>query len=146
MESLMTIALQMLQARPDPRGVDHAALAEALEALNDVALAATNCADSCLVVEPPMVACVQVCSDAADVAAATARVLSRSGPTVEGSRRLVDAAAMVLSECADECERHIDVHQHCRVCADACRRAQRSLSQVQAEVARSEMGESEDRD
>lgn len=132
----MTIAIQMLQARPDERGVDHAVLAEALDALNDVALAATNCADSCLLVEPPAITCVQACSDAADVAAVTARVLSRTGPTVEGSRRLLDAAAMVLSECAEQCEEHAAHHQHCRVCADACHRAQRAVAQLQAEVAR----------
>lgn len=137
----MTIATQMLQARPDERSVDHAVLGEAIDSLSEAVVATTNCADSCLVVEPPVIECVQVCSDAADVAAATARVLSRTGPTVEGSRRLVDAAAMILSECADECERHADHHSHCRLCAEACRRAQRSLGHLQTEIARAEQSD-----
>ncbi len=44
----MNVAAPMLEARPDARGVDHAALAVAIDALNDVVIAATTCGDSCL--------------------------------------------------------------------------------------------------
>lgn len=134
-------SVTILQARTDERGIDHAVLAEALDALGEVALAATSCADGCLTAEEVHATCVQACLDAADVAAATARVLSRTGPTVQGTRRLVDATAQLLAECAQECEEMAVVHRHARACADACQRAQRALAGVQTAVARADQAD-----
>lgn len=133
----MSVAIRMLETHPDPRGVDHAPLAEALDALGDVATAATQCADACLsgpAVEE-RVDCIRACADAADVAATTARVLGRTGPTVEGSRALLQAAARLLSECAQACAAHAEHHAHCRICADTCTRAERAIASLQTAVA-----------
>ena len=133
----MNVVAQMLQARPDSRGVDHAALALAIDALNDVVGAATTCADACLTSGDAGEhrECIQACADAADVAAATARVLCRTGPTVEGSRALVDATAKILSETSAVCAEHGIDDKHARICADTMSRAERALAGLQTAIA-----------
>ena len=133
----MNVAAQMLEARSDTRGVDHAALSLAIDGLHDAVAAAVACADACL--SGDEIAshreCVQVCGDAADVAGATARVLSRSGPTVEGSRALVDATAKILSESSTVCAEHGAHDKHARICADILSRAEQALAGLQTAIA-----------
>ena len=138
----MNVATQMLEARPDARGVDHAALAMAVDALQDVVTAATTCADACLSESDidDHRECIQSCGDAADVAGATAKVLCRSGPTVEGSRALVDAAAKILSECSAICAEHGVHDKHARVCADTMSRAEQALAGLQTAIAAASTG------
>lgn len=134
----MNVAAQMLESRPDTRGVDHAALALAIDGLHDVVVAATTCADACLSMEGEIADvrdCVQACADAADVATATAKVLSRTGPTVEGSRALLDAAAKILSETSNVCAEMAVDDKHARICADTTSRAQQALANLQTAIA-----------
>lgn len=134
----MNTAGQMLESRPDTRGVDHAPLARAIDALHDVVTSATTCADACLSGEESIDdrrECIQVCADAADVAAATARVLCRTGPTVEGSRALVDATAKLLSEASVVCSEHGIHDKHARLCADSMSTAEQALASLQAAIA-----------
>lgn len=136
----MNVAAQMLDARPDARGVDHAALSLAIDALHDAVSAATTCADACLSMPDPgdRIECIQACSDAADVSAATLRILSRTGPTVMGTRALVDATAKILSETSSVCAEHGVDHKHCRICADVLSRAEQALAGLQTAVAAAE--------
>lgn len=133
----MNVAAQMLEARSDTRGVDHAALSLAIDGLHDTVTAAVACADACLS-DSDIDAhreCIQVCADAADVAGATARVLSRSGPTVEGSRALVDATAKILSESSAVCAEHGAHDKHARICADTMSRAEQALAGLETAIA-----------
>jgi hypothetical protein len=139
----MNVAAQLLESRPDEAGVDHAPLARAIDALNDVALAATTCADACLVEGGDLDQrreCIQVCADAADVASAAARVLCRSGPTVEGTRALVEATAKLLSEASPICAEHGAHDKYARLCADSMSGAEQALARLQAAVAAASTG------
>ncbi len=141
----MNVAAQMLEARPDARGVDHAALAVAIDALHDVVTATTTCGDSCLSGpdsedDADRRDAVLACADAADVASATARVLCRTGPTVEGSRALVDATAKILSETASVCAEHGADDKFARICADTATRAQQALAGLLVAIAAAESG------
>lgn len=134
----MNAASQMLESRPDARGVDHAPLARAIDALHEVVTSATTCADACLSEDRGVEdrrECIKVCADAADVAAATARVLCRTGPTVEGTRALVDATAKLLSEASTVCAEHGAHDKHARICADTMSSAEQALASLQAAVA-----------
>lgn len=139
----MNVAAQMLDSRPDSRGVDHASLAIAIDALHDVVSATTTCADACLMMDEQSDVrrdCIQACADAADVAGATAKVLSRTGPTVEGSRALVDATAKILHETSTACaELGVD-DKHARICADTTSRAQQALAGLQTAIAAASSG------
>ena len=133
----MNVVTQILEARPDQRGVDHATLSLAIDALQDVVVVATTCADACLELPDTddRVDCIRVCNDAADVAGTTSRVLCRTGPTVEGTRALVDATAKLLSEAASVCAEHGADHKHARVSSDVLDRAAQALAALQAAVA-----------
>lgn len=136
----MTVAARMLEARAHERDVDHAALALAIEALQEAVNAATGCADACLT-EPEVaqrVECVQACADAADVAGVLARVLSRTGPTVIGSRALLDATAKMLSEVAQITGAHGAHDKHCRIASETMQRAQQALQALGADIAAAE--------
>ena len=136
----MNVAAQMLEARSDERGVDHAALALAIDAMHDVVSATTSCADACL--SEPGVAdktdCVRACLDAADVATALIKVLSRTGPTVQGTQALLSATAKMLAETSAVAASHGDHDKHCRITAETTSRGQQALASLEAAVAAAE--------
>ncbi len=136
----MNVAAQMLDARPDERGVDHAPLALAIDGLHDVVSAASTCADVFL--STPVVdgggECIQACLDAADIAGTTVKFLSRTGPTVTGTRALVNATAKILSETSQVCAEHGADHKHARICADVTARAEQALAGLLTAVAAAE--------
>lgn len=133
----MNVAAQMLEARSDTRGVDHAALSLAIDGLHDAVTAAVACGDACLSESDIDThrECIQACADTADAAGATARILSRSGPTIEGSRAIVDATAKILSETSAVCAEHGAHDKHARICADTLSRAAQALAGLQTAIA-----------
>jgi len=125
----MTVAKEMLRTSPSPTGFDAEALASCIDACFDCAQACTACADACLGEE--MVAelrrCITTDLNCADVCDATGRVLSRqTGYDAELTRAVLTACGDSCRRCAEECERHADMHEHCRVCAAACRRCEQA--------------------
>lgn len=121
--------MPMLETYPQPINLDRAALGGAIDALIACSEACTACADACL--SEGMVAeltkCIRTNMDCADICATTARVLSRhTGYDANISRSLLEACIMACAACADECDRHADMHEHCRICATACREAERT--------------------
>src|SRR5215212_6805498 len=115
----MTVAAQMLDTYPkDLGGVDRARMTACIEACFDCVQACTACADACL--SEDMVAelttCIRTCSDCADVCDTTGRVLSRhTGYDANLTRAVLEACAAACKACGDECQRHAQMHEHCRV-------------------------------
>jgi len=123
----------MLDTYPESFGLDADLLASAIDALVDCAQTCTACADACLAENDPdgMAKCIRLDLDCADVCAATSRVLSRQTEyDADVSRALVEACRTVSAASADECESHAGHHDHCRVCAEACRRCERACAQL----------------
>jgi hypothetical protein len=119
----MTVAA-MISAHPD-RALDADALAACIEAAHDAAAACTACADACLAEDDvaSMRACIRRDLDCADIATTTAKILSRQVAMDLGLVRVVlEACAVAAKRCAVECELHADMHDHCRICAEACTR------------------------
>ncbi|MGK5683645.1 four-helix bundle copper-binding protein [Actinoplanes sp. URMC 104] len=117
-------AMPMIETYPKPINLDRSRLAAAIDALTACAEACTACADACLSEDQVagLTKCVRTNLDCADVCAATARVLSRhTGYDANVSRSLLEACVTVCKACGDECGRHIDMHEHCRICARSCR-------------------------
>ncbi len=116
---------QMIAAHPDVRGSTNPDLIRCIEECLDCAQICTSCADACLA--DSMVAhlrqCIRVDLDCADICVATAFVAGRRTGSNEnvilGQLAACENACMI---CADECRRHADAHEHCRICADACMR------------------------
>jgi hypothetical protein len=127
----MSDATRMLLSVQTHHGIDTAVLGESIEAVLACAQACTSCADACLDEYNLQRDCIAACETCADVCLTTARLLSRSArwdrPTVTA---LVDATARICSVTASHCEEHADTAKHCRVCADACRRAEKACQQL----------------
>ena len=130
----MTYTTQMLEihhaSAPDPHTV-----ASAINALNDCAQACMVDIDADLGVSnlSEMVKCIRLCQHCTDVCATTARIISRP---VEYDAQvivpLLEACLAICKACADECEVHARHHEHCRVCAEACRDCESHCRQLLA--------------
>jgi Domain of Unknown Function (DUF326) len=131
----MSYARQMLDTYPGTVSADATVLAATIEALSDCAQACTADTEDDLS-EPnvtEMVTCIRLCLDCADICTATVGVVSRQrelDPAV--LRPLLEACAAICRSCGDECERHGQMHAHCRVCAEACRRGERATKELLA--------------
>lgn len=129
----MSYARQILDTYTvDPR-LDPDILGDTIAALND-------CVEACIVDTDAdlsehdladMVKCVRLCLHCTDVCTATGAVLSRPAeydPDVV--RPLLESCVAICASCGDECERHAQMHAHCRVCAVACRQCGAGVSQA----------------
>jgi hypothetical protein len=111
----------MLDAYPADLGqIDKDALAACIDACFACAQTCTACADACL--SEGMVAelakCVRGNLDCADICETTGRVLSRhTGYDANLTQAVLQACATTCKSCGDECDRHANMHDHCRICA-----------------------------
>lgn len=135
-EDDMTVAHQMLATHPWTGSVSSQdALLRCIEACMECVQACTACADACLGEDmvAELVACIRKNSDCADICAATGSVLSRqTEPDATTLRALLEACITACASCAAECEQHADMHEHCRVCADSCRRCEQACANLLA--------------
>ena len=131
----MAQAMQMLETHPWPGHVERRTLAECIEACFACAQTCTSCADACLSEEDvaDLRKCIRLNLDCADVCVTTGRVLTRQteydAPT---SKAQLEVCREACGTCAEECERHAEMHEHCRVCAEECRRCQAACDQLLA--------------
>lgn len=132
--SLVALTESLLDSYPKDLGnLDRAKLAECITACFECAQACTACADACL--SEDMVAeltkCIRSDLDCADICAATGNVLSRhTGYDANITRAILEACRVACSSCGDECEQHGDMHGHCKVCAEACRRCEKACADL----------------
>lgn len=137
----MSIVKDMLQAHPLPNDIERDLLRECIDACAECALACTACADACLGEENPrmLARCIRIDLDCADVCAATGQMLMRQLDVewniVESQVRACQTAVRL---CAEECDKHARRHDHCRICAEACRRCQRAASRLLGALAPAE--------
>jgi hypothetical protein len=74
---------------------------------------------------------IRLCLDCADVCVATGRVLVRQTDYEhEIAKALLEACVRTCGICAQECERHAQMHEHCRLCAETCRRCEAACSRL----------------
>ena len=80
-----------------------------------------------------MVRCIRLNLDCADACDATGRILTRQTAADVGVlRAVIQACAAACRAGGDECERHAEHHEHCRVCAGACRRCEQACNDLLA--------------
>jgi hypothetical protein len=102
-------------------------LAAVIEAATDCAAHCAACADACLEEgDADLARCIRADLDCADICAATAKVVGRAGASGAPWLELVRVCADATANCAEECEKHRDMHEHCRICAEACRRCEQA--------------------
>ena len=90
-----------------------------IQALNNCAAECNNCATASLDEDniKMMATCIKLDMDCATICTATATLLSRNS---KHGKHLMNECIEVCTACAEECEKHADMHQHCKTCAAAC--------------------------
>ncbi len=129
----MTHVAEMLRTSPIEAQLDQQALVRCIEECFDCAQTCTACADACLGEEmvKELTRCIRLNLDCADICDTTGRALSRQVGSEPGLlRAFVQTCAEACSACGAECERHVDMHEHCRVCAEACRRCEQACNEL----------------
>ena len=128
-----TPTMPMLESHPGPIGLDRTQLAATIDTIIMCGEACTVCADACLSEDTvaTLVACIRLDLDCADICATAARVLSRhTGFDVSVARAQLEACIDACMACAAEGARHAEMHEHCRICAEACVRCERACREL----------------
>ncbi|MCF4120532.1 four-helix bundle copper-binding protein [Antribacter sp. KLBMP9083] len=124
---------EMLKAYPHEVETDVNLVARVVDALNECAEACTACADACLaeVYIGDLRLCIRTDLDCADSSMALARMLTRRlgfpGAVIMAH---LQATIVASSTCAVQCEQHAEMHDHCRLCAEACRTAEAACREL----------------
>jgi hypothetical protein len=73
--------------------------------------------------------CIRLNLDCADICSAAGHIASRrTGSNELIIQRVLSACEEACRLCAEECERHADMHEHCRICAETCRRCEQACA------------------
>jgi hypothetical protein len=125
----------MLDTHPWPGNVDREILARCIEECFACAATCASCADACLSEETvaELRKCIRLNLDCADICETTGRILVRQteydAPT---SKAQLEACRQICRTCAEECEKHAEKHEHCRICAQACRGCEKASDELLA--------------
>ena len=129
---------EIIETHPQPTSIDHAALVRCIAECTNCAETCTSCADANLA-EPDildLVRCIRLCLDCSDICTTTARVATRQTESDLGVLRLVVEACLEACRVSgDECERHAQHHEHCRICEQSCRRCEDACRDLLAAIA-----------
>ena len=120
------ITEQMSRTHPQATAAS-AELVACIAACYECGDACNECSDACLGEHDSAMLrrCIRLCADCADICLVTGRVLSRlTDPDPLLLQAQLEACAIACDICGSECERHAGHHQHCRICAEACRRCE----------------------
>ena len=133
----MTHAHAMLDTYPRSFQLDADQLAQTIDMLVDCANTCTQCADACLAEgDPDLARCIRRNLDCADICNTTSRVVSRQTEyDADVTRPLLEACIAACRSCGDECERHADHMEHCRICAEQCRSCEEACRSLLAAMA-----------
>ena len=120
---------KMLTTHPNQSQLDMSKLTECVDACFECAAVCSSCADACLAED--MVAdlrtCIRTDLDCADICTVTGRVLVRqTEPDWKMVRAQLEACKTACQTCHAECEKHKDMHEHCKVCAQSCERCEKA--------------------
>jgi hypothetical protein len=126
---------EIVALHPLPGNDFREALLRCAEECLDCGASCTACADASLSESDlwELTGVIRVCLDCADVCEATARIATRqTRPDSRLVRAMIEACAAACVACAEECDRHAAHHEHCRICADVCRRCKAACDEVLA--------------
>lgn len=129
----MKSTLEMIRSHPHEPICESEKLAAVIAAIKICAQACTSCADACLGEKKveSLVGCIRHNLDCADICNATAAVISRmTKPSREVLQSIVQSCATACNLCATECEKHAEMHEHCRICGAACRSCEKECLNI----------------
>lgn len=118
---------QMISTHPHVRGNTNDILIHCVEACFDCEQACIACSDACLGEDAvqELTQCIRLNLDCADACRAAGALGSRrTGSNEMTLRTMLEACALACRTCGDECEKHAQQHEHCKICAEACRQCE----------------------
>jgi hypothetical protein len=125
----------IIERHPRPVSLDRDLLLRCIDDCYDCSATSTACADACLG-EPDaldLTRTIRLNLDCADICAGVGRVLTRQTEIdLSVVWAAIEACVVVCGVCASECERHAAHHDHCRVCAEVCRRCEQACRDLLA--------------
>jgi hypothetical protein len=101
--------------------------AEQMELMEACIEACAACEQACVMCSDAdlgdgMMRCSSMCSTCADVCNAMMRMMMRpTGWDMDAMTAMLRATIAMCTACAAECGMHADMHEHCAMCAQACR-------------------------
>jgi len=128
---------EILETHPHPAGGDLDARVRCIEACSECGITCTSCSDADLAESDvqEMVRCIRLCLDCADVCDTTRRVVTRQTEADVGVvRAALEACIVACRGSREECERHADHHEHCRICAEVCGRCEQACADLLASI------------
>jgi hypothetical protein len=125
-------AADLLAAHREGVRLDPDAVARCIDACLDSAQACIGCADACLSEEDigDLATCIRLDWVCAGSCEALSHALSVRAGHTETLRALLHACATACRACAEECERHEEHHDHCRICAEECRSCEQACTSL----------------
>jgi uncharacterized membrane protein len=125
----------VIKLHPRPGSLDREAARRCIEECLDCAATCTACADDSLGEDdaqgPTRV--IRLAVDCADICDTTRRIVIRqTAPDIRVIRAMIEACSAACLACAEECDRHAGHHEHCRLCAEVCRRCKQACDGVLA--------------
>ena len=121
----------MIAAYPEAAGNSDSVLLHCIKECYACAQVCTSCADACLAEESVagLRQCIRLDLDCADLCATAGRLATRhTGGISLLVVEILNACALACRLCADECARHAEQMEHCRLCAEACNRCEEACS------------------
>jgi hypothetical protein len=129
--------LQMMSRHPQVQGLADGPLIRCIEECYSSAQACTSCADACLGEDTvkDLTQCIRLNLDCADICVAAGSIASRrTGSDQDVVRRMLWLCGTACATCAEQCEQHAQMYEHCRLCADACRHCQQACKDAQQSI------------
>ena len=131
--------MPMLITIPRTSNLDISILVATIDVLDDCARACIADADSDLNEQnlSELVKCIRLCLDCADICAATVRVTScQTEYDATLTKSLLETCTATCKSAATNASGMLQMHEHCRVCAVACRRCQQACQELLAAIYR----------
>jgi hypothetical protein len=128
---------EIIKLHPQPTSLDLDTLLRCVEECFDCAASCTACADASLSEDDvqELIRVIRLCLDCADACEATGRIVTRqTAPDLGLFRAMLEACSAACLASAEECERHAAHHEHCRVCAEVCRRCKTACDDLLAVI------------
>jgi len=119
---LISGSIAVFRAHPyQPQGIE--SILECLRTCSECSIACIGCADACMAEDAvaDLRECIRVNLDCADLAATTGAVIARlTKPQKAPVKALLNATIESCHSCAQVCENHAAMHEHCKACAECC--------------------------
>ena len=129
---MMNPAMQMMdnhQKDMPASGMDMAMMQECIEACSACEQACTTCAG--MMTGADMARCANMCMNAADTSHTMMRMMMRpNGMHMDSFTAMVQATMAMATACAEECMKHADMSDDCRMCAEVCRQCAMAMQKM----------------